>query len=79
MNIVSTSIAVLQMIPAIINVLKALEEAIPGQGKGEAKIAIVRGALESVSDQVNTLWPALEKTIGIIVLVFNKTGVFQKG
>jgi hypothetical protein len=76
MNWVNATITVLQLLPSIITGLKALEEAIPGHGKGEAKLAALRGILESVSAQVDVLWPAIEKVVGVLVGVFNKTGVF---
>lgn len=78
MNWLTTGITVLQMIPAIIAALKAIEEAIPGRGLGEQKIAAVREILTGVSAQFEVLWPAIEKTIAIIVGTFNKTGVFSK-
>lgn len=71
-------IMVLQLIPALITALKAIEEAIPGQGQGETKLAALRGILEAVDGGVAKLWPQLQPVIGIIVATFNKTGVFKK-
>ena len=70
--------AVLQIIPALIAAVKAIEEAIPGQGKGEAKVAAVREIVTVVNAEAVTLWPILEKVVGILVTTFNKTGVFVK-
>ena len=78
MNWLSTATALLQLLPAIIAAIKAIEEAIPGQGQGEAKLAAIREILESVSGQATTLWLFIEKAIGILVALFNRTGVFAK-
>ena len=41
-------ITIVQLLPALIAAIKAIEEAIPGQGQGEAKLAAVRGIIEAV-------------------------------
>lgn len=67
-----------KLLPVIIGVIKSIEEAIPGQSKGEAKLAAAREILEAVDAGVSQLWPTIEKVIGALVKVFNATGVFQK-
>lgn len=67
-----------RLIPAIIEVIKTIEEAIPGQGKGEAKLAAVRGILEITVEGFNQLWPSLEKVVKVLVETFNAVGVFKK-
>ena len=79
MSWLSTASSLLQLLPAIITAIKAIEEAIPGKGQGEMKLAAIREILESVSGQVTTLWPFIEKTISVLVGLFNKTGVFARG
>jgi hypothetical protein len=71
-------LVILQLIPAIITVIKALEESIPGQGQGEAKLAAVRQILESIDAVSKAVWPSLQKVIEILVATFNATGVFKK-
>ena len=78
MSWLTTATTLLQLIPAIITAIKAIEEAIPGKGQGEAKLAAIREILESVSGQVSTLWPFIEKAISVLVGLFNVTGVFNK-
>ena len=78
MTWLTTASSLLQLLPAIITAIKAIEEAIPGQGQGEAKLAAIREILESVSGQATTLWPFIEKAIGVLVALFNRTGVFAK-
>lgn len=78
MNWITIATTVLQLLPAIITAIKAIEDAIPGQGRGEDKLAAIRGILEGVNSNVDAYWPALEKAIGVIVGLFNRTGVFAK-
>jgi hypothetical protein len=78
MNWLATVTTVLQLLPAIITAIKAIEEAIPGKGQGEMKLAAMREILEAASGQVSSLWPIIEKAIGILVGLFNKTGTFAK-
>lgn len=79
MSWLSTATALLQLLPAIITAIRAIEEAIPGKGQGEAKLAALREILKSVSGQVDLLWPYVEKAIGVLVSLFNKTGTFSHG
>mgnify|MGYP000896904074 CR=1 FL=1 len=78
MNWITQLTTILNLLPAIITAIKAIEEAIPGQGKGEQKLAAVREILEAVSSQAGALWPQIQTVIGILVGLFNRTGVFQK-
>ena len=78
MSWLSTATALLQLLPAIITAIRAIEEAIPGKGLGEMKLAAIREILESASGQVSMIWPLIEKAIGVLVGLFNKTGVFTK-
>lgn len=72
-----------QLLPIIIEIIKSVEAAIPGVGKGEQKLAAVRAILESASDLVGgeaikELWPRISTIISALVAVFNKTGEFNK-
>ena len=76
---------IVSLLPLIIEAIKAVEEAIPGQGKGEAKLAAIRAILEGAYATAQDLgvtfadlWPALEKTIGGLVSAFNSSGMFKK-
>ena len=75
MNAIAT---ILQLVPALIAAIKAIEEAIPGAGKGEQKLAAVRGILEVVDSNVSSLWPQIAGVIGVLVNLLNLTGVFKK-
>ena len=75
MNAITT---ILQLIPALIAAIKAIEEAIPGQGQGEAKLAAIRAILEAVDAGIAKLWPQIGSTIGVLVGLMNSTGAFKK-
>lgn len=73
------------LLPALIEAIKAVEEAIPGEGKGEQKLIAVRQILESVDEFADDLgmtfqelWPTIEKVIKTLVDLFNKTGAFEE-
>lgn len=72
-------ITVFQLIPAIIAAMKAIEEAVPGQGKGEQKLAAIREMLELIDGTVAKLWPQISGVVGVLVKLFNQTGAFAKG
>jgi len=78
MNWLSIVTSVLQIVPSIINVIKAIEEAIPGSGQGEQKLAAIREIIEATHEQAAILWPTLERVVSALVAVFNRTGVFAK-
>ena len=71
-------VIILQLIPALITALKAIEEAIPGSGKGEQKLSAIRGILEAVDGSITSLWPQISSVIGVLVTLFNTTGLFKK-
>lgn len=72
-----TILVIVQLLPALIAAIKAIEEAIPGQGQGEAKLAAVRGIIEAVDGGYKNLWPQIQPVIGVLVGLFNKTGAFK--
>jgi len=73
-----TVLLVLQLIPAVIKVMQAIEEALPQAGYGAEKLAAVRQMLEVTYSGIKEVWPVLEKVIAIFVDLFNQTGVFVK-
>ena len=69
-------VAILQIIPALIATIQAIEAAIPGNGQGKAKLDAVISIMQAVNDTVKQL--PLEQIIGTLVNLFNNTGVFKK-
>ena len=71
-------VTIFQIVPAIIAAMKAIEDAIPGSGTGEQKLAAIRGMLETIDDSYKDLWPKISGVIGVLVNLFNTTSVFKK-
>jgi hypothetical protein len=76
---------IITLLPLLVEIIKQVEELIPGRGKGEEKLAAVRTILESsykVSTDAavafETIWPALEKAIAGLVSVLNAVGALKK-
>ena len=76
---------ILALLPSIIEAVKAIEAALPASGQGAQKLALIRETLAAgfgvVGDAVTSfesVWPALEKTVGAVVGLFNRTGQFNK-
>ncbi len=76
---------ILSLLPLILEVVKAVEKALPEGTQGSIKLGLVRGAMESAyeiaDDAVGSfekVWPALEKTVATVVSVYNASGVFKK-
>ena len=68
----------LLLLPTIIEVVKKLEELFPDSGLGKMKFALIRDMLISVDDISNDYIPYIEKTVNVVVGVFNQFGVFKK-
>lgn len=69
---------VVQMIPALITLVKELEAALPKAGVGAEKLSAVRQIVEAAFEGALEVWPVVEKVVGALVGLFNATGVFQK-
>lgn len=74
----------LQLLSVTSEVIKQIEAVIPGQGHGEQKLAAAREILSSLyaasgglAEVFEAVWPALQKSIAVLVGVFNKIGLFQ--
>ena len=72
-----TLLLVIQLIPAVINLIRAIEEAIPEAGFGAEKLKAVKEILQASYDGMTEIWPIVEKIIAIVVSMFNKTGKFS--
>lgn len=77
---------VLSLLPAVIEAVRAIEAALPASGQGANKLALLRETLQAgfevAGDAVTSFdaaWPAIERTIGAVVGLFNRTGQFSKG
>lgn len=71
------AILILKLIPVLIDAIKALEAAIPGEGKGELKLKALREILEVADSTLSSLWPQISAVVGVLVKAFNNTSVFK--
>ena len=83
MNYLTILKLIVQLLPLIIDSVKAIEAAIPTAGKGSAKLEAVKGIVMGVADIASdvdskNLASALDKAISLVVTLLNKTGVFSK-
>jgi len=76
---------IITILPLLIDAVKAIEDAIPGQGKGEMKLAAIRTVVESAYEaadealpKIESFWPVIQKTISGLVSIFNASGIFKK-
>ena len=76
---------ILALLPSIIEAVRAIEAALPSGGQGAQKLALVRETLAAgfsvAGDAVTSfesVWPAIERTVGAVVGLFNRTGQFNK-
>lgn len=68
---------IIQLLPLIIELIKAIENAIPASGKGKEKLEFSKSVLDSAIPDIESIWAALEKIITATVAVMNKTGLFR--
>lgn len=73
-----TLLKILQIVPALIGVVKSIEEAFSESGKGTEKLTMVREIMEASYEEVNELWPTIEKVVASIVSFANTIGAFKK-
>jgi hypothetical protein len=69
---------IIALVPALINAIKAIEDAVPGSGLGQQKLEALRQILVAADEKINDLWPKLQGIIGILVTLFNGT-IWKKG
>jgi len=72
-----TLILMLQLLPAIIQAVRAAEEFIPIGGQGQKKLEFVLGVIEDVYDDAKKIVPLVTKIVARIVSLANATGVFS--
>ena len=70
---------VVQLIPAVIEIVKTVETMFPVSGAGQEKLKLVREMLSAAHGSIEELWPSLERIIAAVVSFANAVGVFKKG
>ena len=68
----------LQIILAIIEIVKVVEKLIPESGQGANKLTMVRQLAEQAIGDIGAMWPQIETLIAAFVKLSNITGSFKK-
>jgi hypothetical protein len=79
MNLITLLRTVAALLPIVIEAIKLVEAAIPGQGKGEQKLIMVRTMLESTMSvsgntaaEIEKVWTSLRPLVDTYVKLFLK-------
>jgi hypothetical protein len=70
-------LAILQMIPALLQLVRTVEESFPIPKKGKEKMRLITGIIEDTYEEGKSLVPLVEKVVTRIVETANSTGTFQ--
>lgn len=73
-----TLLTILQMLPALIQAVKQVEEFVPVPGAGKQKLDLIIGIIEDTFEDAKGMLPTIAKVVGRIVNLANSTGVFAK-
>lgn len=74
----STIKLILQLIPIILEIIKAVEAQIPESGMGKEKLQFIKDVLISTIPKVEEILGVVEKIVSSAVTLYNSTGVFKK-
>jgi hypothetical protein len=69
---------VLQIIPALLEIISSVEKMIPEGNKGKEKLGMVKDIVAVSYEGANEIMPQVEKIVNIAVHTANKTGAFKK-
>lgn len=70
-----TLLTIAKLLPAIITMIKAIEDAIPASGQGAAKLEMITQILQIAEG--NLSGDVVSKVVSIIVTTFKKVGIFS--
>jgi hypothetical protein len=73
-----TLIAILSIVPSLIRVICAVEEAFPQKGAGKEKLSAVKAIMQASYDGIAGMLPAIEQIVAVIVGLANTVGAFKK-
>lgn len=73
-----TLLTIIQMLPALIQAVRQIEEFVPLPGAGKQKLELILGIVEDTVDDAKSMIPTIAKVVGRIVGLANAAGVFAK-
>jgi hypothetical protein len=68
----------IQLIPALIAAIKAIEDALLISGQGKAKLDAVVEIVTTADESLKSILPLVTSAIGTLVRLFNASGVFGR-
>ena len=71
-------LAILSIIPALIEVITAVEKAFPRSGAGSEKLALIKSIMTETYSGITDMWEPIEKIVAAVVAFANKIGAFKK-
>lgn len=81
MNALTIIQLIASLLPSIIQIVKAVEDAV-GSGRGKEKLEMAKGILQAGYDgavKFEQAWPSIEKAVAATVSCMNSIGQFKKG
>jgi hypothetical protein len=78
MSALTTISIILQLVPTILELIKAVETEIPDSGKGSEKLTFVKEVITAAYPQVVEIWGLVDKIITAAVNLYNATNTFKK-
>lgn len=73
-----TLVAIMQIFPALLGVIMAVEQAFPQAGIGGQKLGMVKQVMMEAYDGIQEIMPSIEKIVGVVVAFANTIGAFRK-
>lgn len=70
-------IQMLTMLPALLQAVRAAEDAIPIPKAGQEKLALILGIVDDVAEVTEDIKPIIARIISRIVSLFNSLGLFR--
>lgn len=68
----------IQIVLAVIELVKVVEGLLPEKSQGAAKLTLVRSMTEQAVGDISAIWPQIEQVIAVFVRLANLAGTFKK-
>lgn len=70
---------ILQLLPAILAAVRAVEEAVPLSGKGKEKLDMVIESITAANESLSSVVPQITRIVAAAVRLYNATGWGKAG
>lgn len=69
---------ILQIVPALIEIIRTIETMFPAADAGKAKLTLVKDIMTTAHAEITEMWPTIELMVASIVKFANTVGLFKK-